>query len=230
MKTKQFILSAVLFGVALTPLQSFATSFVFDNPGSDVVQPSITFNVDGITLDVTAGATKNNLHDTANFSTWKDANVFQDLKPKDGGLGVHGWGGGADNFQGSVKYKNKRWDEILFFDFNKIVKLIDFTFNGEHTELARTGKYGPRFSLYTSSNGTDYTSVFLSSSLASRELLSAGPGGVDSRYFALGAAAPKGSKSYVESLNVQPVPEPTTMFLFGTGLLGLIAASRRKRK
>ena len=229
MKTKQVILSAALLGVALTPLQGFATSFVFDNndiAATDVVNSFINFSEGGINLKVTAGVTNANLFNTTGFSSWTNANVFQDLAPINGGLGVDGWGAGTDNFEGSVSYNNSYWDEILFFDFNEVVSLVDFNFNGSHTPQA--GNPVPRFSLYSSSNGTDYTSVFLDNYLTSSEVLTVG--GVDSRYFALGAAAPTGSRTYVEALSVNPVPEPTTMLLFGTGLIGLAGFSRRKRK
>jgi hypothetical protein len=246
-------ISAIL---SLSAMSASATTIIFDGNNGGVAKSGTveTATADhsgnpnrwgsslGFTgFNVTGGRSANNNLNSGAFtkSSIIMSNVDQDFNPGNGGLGVcsenpGNCSGSTDSFQSNVL--NYATDEVLFFDFNKAVTLDTIWLNGDHSETvagSTTNKVSSStnalFNIFYSSNGTTYTNLFANQVRPTNlEFISTG---LTSSYqhFAVAASGYGPHASYLEAIKYTSVPEPSTLALFGMGLLALGFARKSKK-
>jgi hypothetical protein len=172
--------------------------------GSDVLGTTLTFNVPGNTITASVNAVTGN-------------QVWDDLQPNWGGLGVGTGSSGADT--------NDQIDGTnvltLSFATQVMLKGVATLFDSGHTPFGPGSTTTGSFLL--SVNGGSFTSILFSN--ANNELLNL-PGTT----FAFEEASNQ-PEFYVSGLDFQPTPIPGALPLFagGLGVMGLLLR-RRKRK
>ncbi len=194
-------------------------TFTFDTLSSDISNlDGLTFSGAGIGFTV-----------TGSNAVTGSAVTIQDV-PANGGLGVDGDPNGD----------NMGLGEWLSFSFDQSVDLVMINFNGDHTdatsgmvEIAADGNQ-PLYLRADWFDGVLGPETPISDISAENASFYGFSGMTDLRVAPTTYASQNYGifNGYVESITVRssPVPEPTTMLLFGTGIAGLAAVSRRRKK
>jgi hypothetical protein len=183
------------------------------------------------------------VNDNLNSGSFKRSDITtafvdQDMSPGNGGLGAcaisTNCSGSTDSFQSNLSGANT--DEVIFFDFAQSSILDTVWFNGDHQETVDGSTSGALnvstnalFNIFYSEDGMNYEQVFSNQvQPVDLEYLSTG---IDDgyQYWAVAASGWGSHASYIEAIAYSAVPAPATLALFGLGIAGLGAFSRKKQ-
>jgi hypothetical protein len=159
--------------------------------------------------------------------------------------------GSDDSFQSNTG-SGAALDEVLIFKFKVDTFLEQIWFNGDHTETVDAGSKKSAnavFNVFFSYDGELFDSIYedngaysyarapddgeylnmMDGEYLQEEISDYGFNGA--KYWAIAATGWGEHSSYVEGIQYSSaVPEPATMLLFGLGMLGLGASSRKLQK
>lgn len=214
--TRLFAIALVALGISLTVPAAHAVTFTFANPGADIAAGGtgcFTGGMDlcGTTLSWTLGSVTVTASGLGTPPTGSTKAVIQDLFPDHGGLGVVNRSASSGVFSGLDEVNS---GETLVLTFNQPVFLnAVFFFDEDHDPLDPDDTFtfkvdlgSPSTHLFGDPFGDAGTTFFFKY------------GGLDAEDF------------YVASVEVEPVPEPGTLLLLGSGIVGLAGRARRRTR
>jgi len=153
------------------------------------------------------------------FSAFRRAGPVSDrdervvwIASDDDGLGVR-----SELFRGNNQVDGDGTDEVLTLTFDQQVRLVSVTFNstGSRDDV-----------IISDAGGVIYDDTPWPPSDGSVVNLSNGSWGHEISFL----AAERNDDFYVAAVEVEAVPEPGTVALFGLGLAGAVVAARRRRR
>jgi len=228
------VLGLAVAALAFTarPAGAFTLDFVAEAAGLERAFSSETFlNAGGSTIDVTAMARA--LSDgSGSYTTAPPYGYLDDLSGgKDGGFGVCP----TDDCEGSPE-DNISLNEVGILEFDSVVEITSISFsNGDHNDVY-SGTIGIHTGATNPTTAAGFNNPINTATLVNGVL---GPISLISDRFqflapeSFGRARGETLKIYVSSVTFQgapPIPEPSGALLYGLGVLGLLAAGRRRRR
>lgn len=211
--TLSAIASATTFNFAAIADGDSSYGFV----GAEFGAPSITFTKEGITVDATGfDAVTGAVYNAYLDSTW-----------------IHGGGGGAGGLGVCKEVKgsgqcspgsddNVTIDENLMLDFGSAVTISELTFrNGEHNPIFANDA---TFDLIIDRGlATQSMATYSLGNIFTMDLT-----GTTFEFLNLNTVDNDDYRFYISVMEVTAVPVPAAVWLFGSGLLGLVGIARRR--